>query len=650
MHLTKGLLLHRYLIVSALLTLLLSPFSDALTLPNSSQFESQRTKFLLASKDIRHQKFKQANQKIKQLTAYPLLPYLEYQLLLKRLSSRSLAEITSFITQYHATPLAQRLRLKAILAKAKYRQWDDVKSLYRLGDSVAYQCANLRAIYHIQGKRNALSQVEQIWLTGNSLPKSCDSLLAAWKKSGYQTQQLIWQRIELALIARKRSLAKYLAKSLSKTAHKDFKYWYRLYARPTKLSQRSYWLKQGQFASTMLKIAAERLIYQQPEKAYDIWPQIVASKRLKTDVLARLTTRLALALITEHHPAKNEFLAKINWDNLTKSQNSQLLRAFVGQSRWTDITSYYQQQRQPDLAWKYWYAGALAHLGQQKQAKAIYQKLATNRRYYGFLASDKLNIPYQLNHLTLKPQPTISAKITSLASIARVKELLLIDRRIEARREWYHLLKTLNEPERIAAAVLADSWQWHNRAIITLTMTQQRDDLDIRFPTPFLSTYQQEAKINNISPSWTLAISRQESAFMDKARSHAGAMGLMQLLHGTAKLQAKVSKVKYRTRAQLLEPKFNIKLGTGYLTQMLGKFDNNIAVAAAAYNAGPHRVKRWVKDDLPQDQWIETIPYRETREYVKNILAYTVIYQRHLQQKSQLPSAAIRPALMKILH
>ena len=135
---------------------------------------------------------------------------------------------------------------------------------------------------------------------------------------------------------------------------------------------------------------------------------------------------------------------------------------------------------------------------------------------------------------------------------------------------------------------------------------------------------------------------------MADASSSAGAMGLMQLLPATAKRQAKRSKVKYKGRSTLLQPNTNIRLGTGYLAAMLDNFDDNLAIAAAAYNAGPHRVKRWLTEELPQDRWVESIPFRETRSYVKNVLAYTVIYQNHLKHPADLPQQDINPAVMAI--
>ncbi|NRA53660.1 MAG: transglycosylase SLT domain-containing protein [Gammaproteobacteria bacterium] len=626
---------------------LVSQYGNALSLPKLDQYAQQRELFTLASLDIEQNRNSDADRKIARLKDYPLLPYLQFKRLASGLAQQPLVDINQFIYRYTDLPLARKLRLKALKAKAKKRRWSDVIELYHPDDLITYKCYYLQAKYHQGEQQQVLAQIKDIWLTGHSLPNACDPLLAYWQEAGYKTDSLILQRITLTLANRKLALAKYFAKSLSPPAKKEFNYWLKLYNNAQALSQTHYWDKTGDFASSMLKIAIERLSYQSPTQALRLWPQIKKAQRFSPEVTDSLYNKLALRAIHKKVPQKIA-LNSLNWALLSESQISRILRALVSQSRWKDIRTVYQQyhQLQSKLAWQYWYGSSLEKHGKTKEANSVYLTLAKQRRYYGFLASDKLSSPYQLNHQTLAVRPEVLAAIKLRPATIRAQELLRLNRNIEARREWYYQLKTLSESERLAAAKLAADWQWHNRAIISLTMTKQLNDLDIRFPQPHLEAFAHEAQFNNIVTSWPLAISRQESAFMTNARSRVGAMGLMQLMPGTASQQAKDSDVSYQSKSQLFIPAFNIKLGTAYLTKMLNKFNHNIAVAAAAYNAGPHRVKRWLTAELPQDQWIETIPFRETREYVKNILAYIVIYQRQLQLPSHLPSSKVSPTIM----
>jgi soluble lytic murein transglycosylase len=178
------------------------------------------------------------------------------------------------------------------------------------------------------------------------------------------------------------------------------------------------------------------------------------------------------------------------------------------------------------------------------------------------------------------------------------------------------------------ATVVADQWGWHDQAIHGFTRTGYMDDINRRFPVAYQDLLQQQAEKQNIDPAWALAIARRESAFMTDAHSGAGARGLMQLLPSTAKYLAG-KKVSNRA---LYDPKINVQYGTQYLRYLLGKLDDNAILATASYNAGWRRVKQWLPDTQPMqlDIWVETIPFRETRNYVKAVTAYQQIYAHQL--------------------
>ena len=175
---------------------------------------------------------------------------------------------------------------------------------------------------------------------------------------------------------------------------------------------------------------------------------------------------------------------------------------------------------------------------------------------------------------------------------------------------------------------------WYDRAIFTLAKVGYLNDVNLRFPLGFANDIKQYAGDQKINPAWAFAITRRESSFMPDANSPAGAKGLMQIMPGTAKQLAR----KTISNRYLFEAKNNIKLGTKYLRNLLDRHDGNQVLATAAYNAGPYRVKSWLKnaESLPADVWIETIPYKETREYVKSVLAYQQIYQHKVGQDASL--------------
>lgn len=627
---------------------------------DSTKIQAQREDFKKLSKQLNGRRLSKKKllalqKKMTELQDYSLYPYLELALIKHDLAKRPIAEITSFIIRYKELPFIPSFRRLAISKKFKRRKYHDVIALHKEGNSTKYQCYNIRSLYKTGQQQYALSLVENLWRTGSSLPKICDPLLKAWRKAGLQTQTLLMERIELALVSRNHKLAKYLAKSLNKKNKRTFDYWYKVYRSPALLSKNTYWQHTDDYATTQLNIGLERLIYQRIELAMPLIDKIRQHSSFSQRQRDKLINRMVLQVITKQQAqdtlSLRHWLEFLRWDKLTANDQSQVLRYLVGQNQWKIIDVLYRKLWQTEpapLQWQYWYASALTKLKQPQKAKELLTALAKKRRYYGFLASDKLNLPYSLNHQVLPINQQERAALIINPRLIRAYQLYQLDKNLEARREWYQLVKSLNQSQRISAAQIAHEWDWHDRAIITLTMTSQRDDLNLRFPTPYIDSFSVEAKREAMDLSWPIAIARQESAFMPQANSSVGARGLMQLMPGTAKLQAKQSHVRYYRKSQLYKPSFNIKLGTGYLGAMLDRFDDNLAVAAAAYNAGPHRVKHWVKEGLPQDQWVETIPYRETRQYVKNVLTYSVIYQQRLTNEPKLPSADISPHRMRL--
>ena len=188
-------------------------------------------------------------------------------------------------------------------------------------------------------------------------------------------------------------------------------------------------------------------------------------------------------------------------------------------------------------------------------------------------------------------------------------------------------------PARFAAAELADDWGWADRSVFSVAKTGKKDALELRFPMPHTSEVQKASVKNAIETAWIYGVMRRESGFIEDIRSGAGAVGLMQLMPATAK---DVARRQGKKRVgDLTRAKDNISLGSYYLRYVLNKFNNNQPLATAAYNAGPARVKRWLPREhaLSADVWIDTIPYSETRRYVRAVMAYTTIFEWRMNQQ-----------------
>ena len=260
--------------------------------------------------------------------------------------------------------------------------------------------------------------------------------------------------------------------------------------------------------------------------------------------------------------------------------------------------------------------------------------MAQSRHYYGFLAASYLNKPVNFQNIPLVITAEEKALVTQSPEAKRALEFFAIGRFHHARLEWNYWLSKLNKRDKLVASKVATEMQWYDRAIFTLAKVGYLNDVNLRFPLGFETEIKHYAGNQKINPAWAFAITRRESSFMSDANSPAGAKGLMQIMPATAKQLAR----KKVSNQYLFKAKNNIKLGTKYLRNLLDRHHGNQVLATAAYNAGPHRVKSWLKDakPLPADVWIETIPFKETREYVKSVLAYQQIYQDKVGQKGSL--------------
>ncbi|MFQ5626622.1 MAG: transglycosylase SLT domain-containing protein, partial [Methyloligellaceae bacterium] len=292
-----------------------------------------------------------------------------------------------------------------------------------------------------------------------------------------------------------------------------------------------------------------------------------------------------------------------------------------------------------------WTARALESLGWHDDADSIYTELARERSYYGFLAADRIDHDYQLNHRALEYSDHELRLLAAQPGAMRARELYGLGRTVDARREWRMFTRSMTDEELARAAKLAHGWGWHGRAIMTVARTPHLDDLELRFPLAYHDRVLEQARAQRLDPAWMYAIVRQESAFVADARSPAGALGLMQIMPGTGRKIGRSLDKPLKNRRQLLDADISLEFGSTYLRILLDQLDNHSVLAAAAYNAGPHRVERWrpAERNMSADLWIETVPYRETREYLRHVLAYTTIYERRLGRETVRLSARLAP-------
>lgn len=311
------------------------------------------------------------------------------------------------------------------------------------------------------------------------------------------------------------------------------------------------------------------------------------------------------------------------------------LRRALRAADWQQVLSLLNDlsvAEQNSSRWRYWRGRALQNLGDAAAAQAEFQAIADRVEYYGFLAADQIGQRYPL----LSDNPLVNEverqRLLAQPDMRRAIEFFLVGTSWEGRRIWNTMLKSASQDQQVAAADIATAIGWSDRALAAMKQAGHEAALDTLFPTPY------RAEILGVSQRYSLqqellyGLIRQESAFIADIRSAAGAVGLMQLMPSTARDMARKLGINV-PGWKLIDHRTNIRLGARYVQQVLDRFGDNTVLAMAAYNAGPRRVSNWLGDTtLSADVWVESIPFDETRDYVKNVLFNTTIVEWRLQK------------------
>lgn len=573
-----------------------------------------------------------------QLHYYPLQPYLDQRRLLKTMRLSDAAEIAAFLTKYQGTPLDWPLRkawLKYLATKNRALLF---VQYFKPTSDVALTCQHL--IYRLAGglpESVVLPQVTKLWLVGKSQDEKCDPLFERWQKAGYRTNNVIWQRIELAADGGKHTLIPYLTKLLPTEQQYLGRLWHKVRRDPAYITRFKYFPKKSVQEAQIVTYGLKRLIWRDPDRAITTYNKAKKVFKFTSLQQQQIVAKFAVALASKNHKSARKWLDQLSPNLIDKNMVQWRLTQVLKEQDWQRFISelltlpaVFKQ----DLQWKYWYARALLGIDKKERGEFLMQQIANERHYYGFLAASYLQAPVNLQDKPLNISLAEKKKIIKHPAAKRAFEFFYLKRYISARSEWNYWLKQLSGREKLVAAKIANENGWFDRAIFTLAKVGYLDDVTLRFPKAFDKKINQQANIQQINPAWAFAITRRESSFMSDANSSAGAKGLMQIMPSTARniKRGKVS-IKY-----LLNAENNIKLGTKYLRTLLDRNQGNQVLATASYNAGPYRVNGWVKNSkqLPADIWIETIPYKETRNYVKSVLAYQEIYQHQPGQVSSI--------------
>ncbi|MHB8254791.1 MAG: transglycosylase SLT domain-containing protein, partial [Acidiferrobacter sp.] len=515
-----------------------------------------------------------------------------------------------------------------------------------MNNDVALHCDDLVARAHV-GQQIA-SSVQALWLTGQSLPRSCQTVTAQWLRLGGATQDNLWARAKLAMHAGNGPLLKRLVPALLPPHALWVNRWLVMQAHPDSTLMHLDYPLLTKRARHIVRAGVVALGSRSPTLAMAIWQRLRHQEPVLGEDNNYVLRGLGLRGAADHLPEALSWLSEA----VPQGGNGRLrrwrVRVALRERSWADVLMFIDAMPaswRKQHEWQYWRARALAKTGHPRASLAIMKRLATHFGYYGFLAAGRLGLPYHIPNVPLTEPAVLLKSVAARPEIRMAHELFRLQQHREARALWFHALRGLSESEIEAAAMLASQWGWRDCAILTIAGTEAVHALAIRFPLLYRPLIDADARLNGIDPAWVYGIIRQESAFIFDARSGVGALGLMQLMPQTGFITAREIHLPITGDRDLIDVVNNVDVGTRYLADVLLRARDQEPVATAAYNAGPAAAASWlpVKQPLPADIWIDTIPYRQTRGYVKNVLAFTAIYDYLLKGRQDALKARMAP-------
>lgn len=620
------------------------PFISA-ALASERSLTAMRQTFLQAERYIEQDRDLDFFALADSLIDYPLYPYIQYQWLVKHLDETS--AIQSYLHDFSASRYAPMLQRKWLSHLGKQQDWPAFAKYYAPSKDTELQCYFARAQFHLGQESAAITTAKRLWQSGKTMPAACAPLFDALVSASDFDNQAAWQRFHAALAQNEIEVAKQVLPLIPTKDWELAATWLNLHSNPLEITKDRKW-RQFAEAGAILAHAIKRLLKTDPQTALAFWDEQKKHFPIAETEAAEVEKQLGMALAFNRNAEAYARLAPyIGNDGPAQEW---LVRAALAQQNWPEVLQAIDRL-QPELKhqekWQYWQAKALQATGKPQQAQTLFQSLAQQRSFYGFLAAGLLQTPIRLNHQPLQVSNRQIETLENRNEFQAVREWLALERQPEAIRQWWHAIDGLESSQLTAAAKLAQNWQWPAMAIFTLARANHWDDVEMRFPMPHQQLIQSNAEQNHLEASLLFGLIRQESAFDPLAGSGAGAIGLMQLMPATAKQMAGELKEPWNNQYNLLNPDTNIRYGSRYYKKILDRFNGHLILATAAYNAGPNRVKQWLPQSspLPADIWLETVPYKETRSYIASVLMYALIYQERLQKNRLKVADLLQPVL-----
>jgi soluble lytic murein transglycosylase len=622
---------------------------DALRLRNAATLRSVRDSLLAAN--------------------HPLAPWADYFELNQRLADAQQPELDAFYARWPGSYVEDRLRNDWLLELGRRRDWANFSAEYprfRMNDDRDVTCYALLN-QHEEG-RDVRAAALQAWLAQRDVDEGCKLMAQSLAEAGVFRASDLWLKARVAVEAGRAKAAQTAAALVSPAMGQAVA---DLYRNPQR------WLARQPALNELATLALIRLAASDPaaaaaqldggwqrrltgDQAALAWAVTAKQAAMRQQPEAADHARRAWRLAREAGGSEKAW-----GDDLVAWQLRAALRLPEDTpDRWGLVkraVSALSVEEQHEPAWVYWQARAeLARAdtadnaspaaeARRQRAHRQLAGIASPLHFYGKLALEELGVPVAWPAAPEPPDAMEAARVRAHPGLARALHLLALGLRSEGVREWNFSLRGLSDRELLAAAAWACEREVWDRCINTSDRTRDQVNLQQRYPAPFRTAVLAQARDIGLDPAYMYGLIRQESRFITDARSHVGASGLMQIMPATARWTAKRIGVPY-TRHQIADPATNLLLGASYLKIVLDDFEGSQALAAAAYNAGPNRPRRWRDGPAMEPAaWAETIPFSETRDYVKKVLSNAVVYDALFKAQEATPRSASQAAAVNPL-
>ena len=566
--------------------------------------------------------------------AHQLSQYVQYWWLSANLAkadtfaTTNATEIRAFLNANPNSVVADSLRRDWLKILGKWDQWElfAAEMPWLNTEDPEISCHQWR--YRLgKNDRDALTEAKAFWTAARAAPDACDDVFARLAAEKLLSRTEAWLRLRTLLENNQLAQARKSALLLPNIPSNFERTTAIIGQNPAVYLQRENLQAASPASVELFLFAVTRLARTDADRAASLLE--TRGKKLSTSDLEYAWAQVGLYGSMQHDPGALGWFGRAGTFPLNDMQAGWKTRAALRAGNWESVRatiSAMTASERRESAWRYWLARADQESGNIDTARTLREVLAHENNFYGVLAAEELGVPQTPLWQGWKPARADIDAVMQRPAIGRALAFYRLDMKTEGLREWQYGIRNMDDHELLAAAEAARAANVPDRAINTAEKTLMVHDYAQRFPTPHQADLAMQARAQGLDEAWVYGLIRQESRFMADAKSRAGAMGLMQLMPATATWAAKKVSMTHFSLAKVIDVPVNLSLGSFYLRHVLDDLGHPV-LATAGYNAGPGRARRWrAVGPLEGAIYAETIPFAETRDYVKKVMVNAWFY------------------------